>query len=136
MTVATQANPFICTGLFLMLLSLGSCSTFSMGEERGPIRPERAGKYIGKTKTVCGIVASSLHDEKLSGKPTFLNLNRPFPDQIFTVLIWGTDRPKFSEPPEKMFQGKRVCVTGVITVHDRTPQIAISDPSQITLESD
>ena len=136
MTVSNKANPFLWMGLFLMLLSLGSCSTFSMGEEKGPITPERTGKYIGKTKTVCGIVASSIHDEKLSGQPTFLNLNRPFPEQIFTILIWGSDRPKFSDPPEKTFQGKRVCVTGLITTHDRTPQIAISDPSQITIESE
>src|SRR3972149_2235277 len=122
MTASNKANPFLWMGLFLMGLALGSCSTFSMGEPKGPLRSQQAGKYIGKTKTVCGVVATSLYDEKGPGQPTFLNLDRPFPDHFFTIVIWGPERHKFSDPPEKTFQGKRVCATGEITTHDGKPQ--------------
>jgi hypothetical protein len=32
---------------------------------------------------------------RIKGEPTFLNLNRPYPNQIFKILVWGEDRPKF-----------------------------------------
>ena len=122
--------------LLLAVFLCSACGSLFFVEEKGPITSERAGKYIGKTKTVCGMVASSFYDQKNAGQPTFLNLDRPFPDHYFTVVIWGLERPKFSEPPEKTFQGKRVCATGEITTHDGKPQIAVHEPSQITIESD
>ena len=43
--------------------------------------------------------------------PTFLNFDKRYPDQIFTLVIWGGDRSKFGDP-ETVYRGKRVCVTG------------------------
>jgi hypothetical protein len=28
----------------------------------------------------------------------FLNLDQPYPREVFTVLIWGSDRAKFGTP--------------------------------------
>jgi hypothetical protein len=47
------------------------------------------------------------------GQPTFLNLDKPYPQQVFTVVIWGRDRMKFGTP-EKQLADKNICATGMI----------------------
>jgi len=44
----------------------------------------------------------------------FLNLEKPYPKQIFTIVICGNNRTKFGSP-EVELKGKDVCVTGEIT---------------------
>ena len=59
--------------------------------------------------------------------------NKPYPNQVFTVLIWGENRSKFGTP-ESEYKGKRVCVTGKITEYKGAPEIVASDPRQISLD--
>jgi DNA/RNA endonuclease YhcR with UshA esterase domain len=94
------------------------------------ITPEEAAAHVGETATVCGIVASARYAERSRGEPTFLNLGRPCPDQLFTALIWGSERAKFREP-ERTLQGKRICVTGAIRLYRGTPEVILSDPAQL-----
>jgi len=95
-----------------------------------------ADKYIGQTKTVCGEVASATYAARSRGQPTFLNLDQPYPNHIFTIVIWGSNRRKFKNPPETFFKGKSVCVTGVIDTYRGKPQIIVHDPSQIVVKKD
>ena len=95
------------------------------------ISPEEAINHIGEQATVCGTVASSKFSTKSRRQPTFLNLNRPYPSHIFTVLIWGSDRGKFSNPPEIYYNNKKICVTGMIEQFKGTPEIIVRNPSQI-----
>ncbi len=99
----------------------------------GEITAKDAEKYFGKTETVCGQVASATHAVRSKGQPTFLNLDESYPNQIFTVVIWGSDRGKFSEPTEKLYRGKTICVTGKITSYRGKPQIVVKDPKQIVV---
>jgi DNA/RNA endonuclease YhcR with UshA esterase domain len=55
------------------------------------------------------------------------------PQQVFTVVIWGSNRDKFSPPPEQL-QGKKIEVKGVITVYRDKPQIEATDPLQIKVK--
>ena len=57
-----------------------------------------AKNHVGETATVCGRVASIHFAEKAKGLPTFMNLDMPYPKQVFTIVIWGTDRLKFGNP--------------------------------------
>lgn len=43
----------------------------------------------------------------------FLNLDEAYPNQIFTILIWSSDRPKVGDPEAK-YGNKKVCVRGLI----------------------
>lgn len=79
------------------------------------ISSNEAANHIGETRTVCGQVASAHYAERSRGKPTFLNLGAAYPDQEFTILIWGSDRAKFGAP-EDSFNGKHICATGLITL--------------------
>lgn len=92
-----------------------------------------AADHIGSTATVCGTVASTKFAERSNAQPTYLNLDRPYPDQLLTVVIWGTDRKAFAEP-EKRFDGKRICVTGKVELFKGRPQIIARDPSQIVVD--
>jgi len=89
-----------------------------------------AKNHVGEKVTVCGKVVSTRFVSASKGQPTFLNLDKPHPKEIFTILIWGTDRPKFGKP-EDTYRNKDVCVTGTITNHLGRPQIMASALSQI-----
>ena len=67
----------------------------------------------------------------VQGQPTFLNLNEPYPRQIFTVVIWGRDRHFFNNAPEVLYRGKKVCVTGLVKSFRGKPEIIVVLPSQI-----
>ena len=98
------------------------------------IKPTDAEKYVGKEKTVCGMVASATYAGRTKGQPTFLNLDQPYPNQVFTVVIWGSDRKKFNNPPETLYKGKTICVTGKIKSYKGKPEIIVNDPSQINIK--
>jgi hypothetical protein len=95
------------------------------------LTPEEAPNHVGETATVCGTVASANYVARTRGEPTFLNLDKPYPNHIFTGVIWGSDRPKFGTP-ETSLLGKPVCMTGVIKLYHARPEIILRDPSQLT----
>jgi micrococcal nuclease len=89
-----------------------------------------AAAHVGEVVTVCGVVASAKYATGVRGAPTFLNLDRPYPDQPLTIVIWETDRSAFGRP-EATYANQPVCVTGKIEEHKGKPQIVARDPSQI-----
>lgn len=92
---------------------------------------EKAKDHIGERTTVYGIVASTNYATGSKGKPTFLNLGKPYPNQIFTVLIWDNNRKNFSNSPEIYYKGKTIYVTGLIVPYQGVPEIEVTSPSQI-----
>lgn len=116
----------------LLLLFIGTSFMLPVQAQK-KLTAAEAKDHIGETATVCGSVASTRYAASTKGKPTFLNLDKPYPSQIFTVLIWGSNRLKFGEP-EKEFNGKRICVTGKITDYRGVPEIVADDPKQIRVE--
>jgi hypothetical protein len=85
---------------------------------------------VGEVQTVCGQVVSTHYSAGAKGQPTFLNLGEPYPKEIFTILIWGSDRAKFGEPETK-YKDAYVCVTGKITSYRGVAEIVATEPSQI-----
>lgn len=92
-----------------------------------------AAKHVGEKATVCGVVASASYASRSKGQPTFLNLDKPYPNAIFTALIWGDDRPKFDQP-EVRLRDKRICTTGTITLYKDVPEIVLREPTQLRAE--
>jgi DNA/RNA endonuclease YhcR with UshA esterase domain len=97
------------------------------------ITAKEAASHIGEVQTICGTVASTKYSTKSKRQPTFLNLDQPYPKQIFTIVVWGSDRGKFPEPPEDLYMGKKICVKGMIKEFRGKPEIIVNDPSQITI---
>jgi len=93
---------------------------------------EEAKAHIGETATVCGTVVSTHYATRTKGSPTFLNLDEPYPNQVFTILIWGSERPTFGDP-EARYGRKKVCVTGLIKDYRGVPEMIVKQPSQIEI---
>ena len=118
----------------LLIFAFLFCASGSVAQQEY-VNPIDAHKYIGMEKTVCGTVASATYAIRSRGRPTFLNLDQPYPKQIFTVVIWGSDRNKFKNPPETSFKGKRICVTGIIESYRGKPEIVVRSSDQIIVKS-
>jgi hypothetical protein len=95
------------------------------------VSAENAASHVGETATICGVVASAKFAANSRSQPTFLDLDRAYPNAVFTAVIFGDDRPKFGTP-EKSLQGSRVCVTGAIRLYRGKPEIILNDPSQLS----
>lgn len=93
----------------------------------------KAKYHIGESATICGKVVSTYYAYNSNGEPTFLNLDRPYPNNIFTVVIWGNVRDNFDRP-EKKYKYKNVCVSGYIDSYNGIPQIEIESKKQIVIK--
>jgi len=100
----------------------------------GTIAAADAKNHTKETNTVCGVIASTKYLDKSDSKLTYLNFDQPYPNQTCAVLIPGSARSKFKDAPDVAFNGKNVCVTGLIaSTRNGKPQITIDDPSQIKI---
>ncbi len=117
--------------LALIFLFAYSCGKERVGAPANHVRTVEAHKYIGDVKTVCGKVVESRFASSSRGHPTFLNIDRPYSNPIFTIVIWGNDRINFDSPPEVYYLYESICVTGLIQSPDGVVQIEIKDPKQI-----
>jgi hypothetical protein len=113
--------------------ALVACSIVQAATPAGAkntLTPDQAPEHIGEPATVCGVVVSTRYATGTKGQPTFLNLDRSYPHQVFTVVIWGSDRPKFGTP-EIALMGKDVCATGTIQSYRGKAEIIATDPRQL-----
>lgn len=101
--------------------------------QTGHVTATEAKNHVGERATVCGNVVSTRYAVRTKGSPTFLNLDEPYPRQVFTILIWGSDRSKFGEPEVK-YENKKVCVTGLIKDYKGVPEVIAEQPSQIEIQ--
>jgi DNA/RNA endonuclease YhcR with UshA esterase domain len=116
---------------FLMLSLL--VPVLVLAQSQSKISAPEAKNHVGERTTVCGQVVSTHYADRTKGNPTFLNLDEPYPKQIFTVVIWGTDMAKFGDPEAK-YASKRICVTGLIKDYRGTPEVIADEPGQIEIQ--
>jgi len=117
----------------LSCVALLPCDVIAQSPQVKRLTAAEAKDHISEQPTVCGRVASTRYAATTRGKPTFLNLDKPYPSQVFTVLIWGENRAKFGAP-EEQYRGKQICVTGTITEYRKAPEIVVSDPQSIEVQ--
>lgn len=115
--------------------ALGCCLVFValLSAQTKPLSASEAKQHVGQEATVCGKVASARYAARSRGRPTFLNLDKPYPNEIFTIVIWSSDRPKFGQP-ETRYLDEQVCVTGRIASYRGTPEIVAHEPGQIVVK--
>jgi len=118
-------------GRSLLVPIIGLLVTY--GYAQISISAAEAKNHVGENATVCGEVVSTHYAERSRGNPTFINLDKPYPNQVFTLVIWGSDRAKFGDPEEK-YRSKHVCVTGKITDYRGSPEVVAHEPSQIKVQ--
>jgi hypothetical protein len=118
---------------FLLLLALCFVASFPVQSQTKQITAAEAKDHVGETATVCGQVASTRYADRSKGQPTFMNLDKPYPNAVFTIVIWGADRAKFGAPESK-YRDANVCVAGKISSYRGTPEIVAREPSQIVVQ--
>lgn len=87
-----------------------------------------AKNHIGERATVCGKVESERTATNSRGEPTFINLDAAYPNQVFTILIWGDDRKNVGTLPT---EGARICATGMIQGYRGVPEIVVRNSGQL-----
>jgi len=67
-----------------------------------------------------------------SGNAVFLNFHRDYANH-FKAVIFPDDWPKFPQPPEELFKGRLVRITGVVQEYRGAPEIIVEEPGQIEM---
>ena len=95
----------------------------------GVVPWQEAGNHVGEKSSVVGKVVAT----KDIGKVTYLDFDNR--RGSFSAVVFHENYGKFPAPPERLFLGKLVKATGVITQFKGKPRIVIDDPSQIEILS-
>jgi hypothetical protein len=106
--------------MLLLWTSIGQAQTLTAAQAKA---------HEGENATVCGKVASERTATSSRGEPTFINLDAAYPNQIFTILLWGEDRQKVGELPR---EGSRVCAKGLISDYRGVPEIVVKSSGQLS----
>ncbi|MFT4248530.1 MAG: hypothetical protein QM581_10985 [Pseudomonas sp.] len=116
----------------LPLLVLLTFASAALAQSQDMIPPEMASRFVGKDGMVCGKVEKAKFAEASEGSPTFLYMGGVFPRHTFSARIPGSDRAKFSFPPESL-EGKDICVIGKIQRDSSRAAIEVNSPSSLKL---
>ena len=116
----------------VLLLSLAFFAPLFVQAADKSLTAAEAKDHVGERATVCGVAASIHYAAQSRGRPTFINLDKTYPNQVFTILIWGEDLAKFDKPAS--WEGKRVCATGTITLYRGSPEIVARSGNQIAID--
>ncbi|HDY66284.1 MAG TPA: hypothetical protein ENH85_00680 [Candidatus Scalindua sp.] len=87
-----------------------------------------AANYYGEIKLVEGKIVKAYN----SGKACYLNFHQDY-KKHFSLVIFADDFKKFPEPPEEYYLNKIVRTRGLIKEYQGSPEIVITDPSQIEI---
>lgn len=102
--------------LFL-ILSLAVAPAFAQS-----ITAAEAASHVDQRATVCGRIAGEHTAYRSAGQPTFIDLDRAYPNEVFTAVIWGGNRAAVGTIPAV---GHDACFTGTISSYRGVPQIVL-----------
>jgi endonuclease G len=99
---------------------------------RGHFNTVQAKLYMGKGKkiTVVGKVVSSRYSQ---AKHLWFNLDKQYPNQIFSVMIREEDLINFAGDPKAAFEGKVIAVTGEVNKFGESAVMVVDREERIFL---
>ncbi len=100
----------------------------------GRFNTTQAKYHIGNKVTICGTVVSTRRTKKANA--LYLNFDRLYPNQDFYATVWDSNSPNFSYDPETYLQGRKVCVTGMVSTFSDIARISINNEKEITFWED
>ena len=104
-----------------MFIAVLISAALSFAAQAQTITPKQAADHIGEHETVCGTIAGEHTAYRSRGTPTFINLDQPYPNQDFTIVVWGDDRATVGQLPS----AGQLCVTGYIKEYRGVPEIEL-----------
>jgi hypothetical protein len=102
--------------MLLLWASLGQAQTLTATQ---------ASIHVGENATVCGTISDRHVATHSQGMPTFIDLEKPYPNQPFTILVWARDKAKVGSLP----MAGQFCVTGQIGKYRGGAQIVLHNAS-------
>ena len=105
---------------------------FLGGFAKGQVVPlDSVRSHEGTLTTICDKVWDTFVSK--TGN-IYLNYGGTFLNNSFTAVIFAKDTANFKEfKPQEFLKGKKVCVTGTVTIYKDKPQIVIKNPNQIRI---
>jgi len=99
---------------------------------KGNLNTALAGRFMGNGAryTVCGNVVSTRHSRKGN---LFMNLDKQFPNQIFSVFIRKDNLVNFNTDLTQVVKNKNVCFNGKIDNFNQVPTIILKDENEMTI---
>ena len=96
---------------------------------KGQFNTYQAATKVGQKVSIVGKVVSAKYISKSNA--TFLNLDKQFPNQNFTICIWKDGMRNFSYKPDEL-EGETIVVTGVVQLDKNgIPSITVELEKQI-----
>ncbi|MFK7786118.1 MAG: DNA/RNA non-specific endonuclease [Crocinitomicaceae bacterium] len=86
--------------------------------------------HSSKNQTVCGTVVSTKKHKK---GHVFIDLDKKFPNQVFSVSIFSSSIKNFDFEPEVYLLDRKVCFSGKIGEYNDTPNMIIEHGKQVEL---
>ena len=99
---------------------------------KGAVNTQRVNGIMndGRKHIVCGNVVSTKKHEK---GHVFINLDKKFPNQVFSLSIFESNIKNFDYEPEIYLINKQVCFKGEIGEYGNTPNMILEHSKQIKL---
>ena len=115
---------------FCSIAALSLVSLSSFGQEL-KIEAIKAPFHVGKTVMACGVLADIKHLDNRH----YLNLDKPYPNQSLTLLIWDNNYRWFEERFGKIedMKGRRFCARGTIEEYKNNLQMNVNNPQFLRL---
>src|SRR5260370_31556690 len=116
---------WIRTAIIALMLCIGT-QQLVIADEPAVIAAADAAAHVGQTATVQGLVASVYVSQKGNA---FLNFGAPYPNQIFSGVIFSSSAAQFGDLTR--YRGKQVLVIGQIRLYKGKPEIILESPDQL-----
>lgn len=107
--------------------SSGELKFYSNTKPEAVISPLQAKSHLGSVVTVEGFVA----EVRKTGKVAYLNFVEKFPENPFSGVIFSRSFEDFGDI--SIYEGKKVSLTGRVTVYRGRPQIIMDSKEQIKI---
>ncbi len=97
---------------------------------KGQYNTIQAYDYMNSNKKVeiCGTVVRTFKSKKNN---VFIDLDKQFPNTVFSISIWSRDAVNFSYSPEVELMSKKVCVYGQVKRSNKALQMNITNEKQL-----
>lgn len=109
--------------LYSLCLAVAAPVALAQTAAQPPLSAAEAAQHVGENRTVCGAIVNEYTAATSHGNPTFVDLDQPYPHQIFDLVIWGDNKDDVGSFPKS---GK-ICASGKIILYKGRPEILLPD---------
>ena len=115
---------------FILLVLVLGAATLTHAQTK--VKLAYIANYVGDSVEVCGVVSGGIYLQSSQNSPTLINVGGQYPNQLLTVVIFGTYRSLFTTP-ETSWLNKEICIKGKVELYREKPQIVVRNTNQVVV---